>query len=338
LQNACGNNANNPDDVTPSSFSPPPAVNMLTGLIRLLALASLLALGACSTTRSGGYFEDDGPGQAPPDVANIADAVPKSEPLARSGNKPYDVYGKTYVPMSSAIDYRERGVASWYGKKFHGRRTSSGEPYDMYTMTAAHKTLPLPSFVRVRNLENGRSTIVRVNDRGPFLHNRLIDLSYAAAAKLGIVGTGTGLVEVETVTAPDTAPVQVAKPKIETRGLGMIATAEAAPLPPAPVVASTSTAALAPASASVSASAPPATTPKLFVQAGAFREWDNAEAMRTRLERQAYGPILVQSVLMSDQTRVYRVRIGPVATVADGDRISAALASQGVREPVMIVE
>jgi rare lipoprotein A len=293
-------------------------------------LASLLALGACSTTKSGGYFEDDGPGATPPDLAKIADAVPKTEPLARSGNKPYEVYGKTYVPMAAAADYRERGVASWYGKKFHGRRTSSGEPYDMYAMTAAHKTLPLPSYVRVRNLENGRSAIVRVNDRGPFLHNRLIDLSYAAAAKLGIVGSGTGMVEVEIVTAQDAAPVQLAQPPLETRGLGVIATAEAAPLPPAPVA--TAPAAAAPASA------PAIIPPKLFVQAGAFREWNNAEAMRLRLERLEFTPILVQSVTTGEQIRVYRVRIGPLASIEEGDRLSAALARHGVREPLLVVE
>jgi len=305
---------------------------------RLLLLAALLALGACSTTRPGGYFEDDGPGQTPPDVAKIADAVPKAEPLARSGNKPYDVYGKTYVPMRDGANYRERGVASWYGKKFHGRRTSSGEPYDMYAMSAAHKTLPLPSFVRVRSLENGRAAIVRVNDRGPFLNNRLIDLSYAAAAKLGIVGSGTGLVEVETVTAPDTAPVQVAQPKIETRGLGIIQAAEAAPLPPAPVAAAAPLSIPATTPASTPTPVPPAMPPKLFVQAGAFREWGNAEAMRLRLERLAFKPILVQAVTTESQPRVYRVRIGPIASVEEGDRLSAALSRHGVRDPLLVVE
>lgn len=287
-------------------------------------MTSLLILGGCAT-RSGGYFEDDGPGREPPDVANTPDAIPKVEPRAASGNKSYAVFGKTYVPMSDADGYRERGVASWYGKKFHGRRTSSGEPYDMYAMTAAHKTLPLPSYVRVRNLENGRTTIVRVNDRGPFLHNRLIDLSYAAAAKLGVVGRGTGLVEIETVTSPDDAPVQVAKTGGETRGIGNVPTAEAAPLPPlAPSV---------PATAS-----PPIAVPKLFVQAAAFREWDNAEGMRTRLERAGFKPILVQSAINESQGRVYRVRIGPVASVEEGDRLTESLTRQGVRDPLIVVE
>ena len=133
------------------------------------------------------------------DVSKIPDAIPKQEPRAATGNKAYTALGVRYTPMADARGYRERGVASWYGKKFHGRPTSSREPYDMYAMTAAHKTLPLPSYVRVRNLQNGRAVVVRVNDRGPFLHDRVIDLSYAAAHKLGIVGTGTGLIEVEAV-------------------------------------------------------------------------------------------------------------------------------------------
>ena len=174
---------------------------------RLLLPILVLVLAGCQTARRGGFYQDDGPGAGPPpvEVARIADAVPKPEPRSRGGNPPYTVMGRQYVPLADARGYRERGVASWYGRKFHGRQTSNGETYDMHAMTAAHKTLPLPSYVRVRNLENGRSAIVRVNDRGPFLNNRIIDLSYAAASKLGIAGTGTGLVEVEAVE-PGAAP------------------------------------------------------------------------------------------------------------------------------------
>jgi hypothetical protein len=141
---------------------------------RLFLILLPMLLSACGTVpRSGGYYEDDGPDATPPaDIAGIPDAVPKTEPRSLSGNKPYVVFGVTYTPLAETGDYRERGIASWYGKKFHGKRTSSGEPYDMYAMTAAHKTLPLPSYVRVRNLQNNRSVLVRVNDRGPFLHGR----------------------------------------------------------------------------------------------------------------------------------------------------------------------
>lgn len=180
-----------------------------------IALA-VLALAACSTPRGGGYYADDGPHARPRrDIESIPDAVPRVEPLSRGGNRPYEVFNVRYTPMATASGYRERGIASWYGKKFDGKRTSNGEVYDMYAMTAAHKTLPLPSYVRVRNLRNGRSVVVRVNDRGPFLHNRLIDLSYAAAARLGIVGSGTGLVEVEGIDAsrPLTAQAPRARPE-----------------------------------------------------------------------------------------------------------------------------
>jgi rare lipoprotein A len=172
-----------------------------------LLASVLLAVSACtSAPPRGGYYQDDGPHAAPPvDVSRVPDAVPRAEPIGPRGNRPYAVFGRTYHPLRDAAGYRERGIASWYGKKFHGRDTSSGEPYDMYAMTAAHKTLPLPSYVQVRNLSNGRTVVVRVNDRGPFKHDRLIDLSYAAAARLGIVGTGTGLVEVTAIHA-DTPP------------------------------------------------------------------------------------------------------------------------------------
>jgi rare lipoprotein A len=307
-------------------------------------LVSVFILGGCGVSpalNTGRYFEDDGPGRHPPDIDKIADAVPRSEPRSRSGNKPYQVFGVNYVPLADASGHRERGVASWYGKKFHGRRTSSGEPYDMYAMTAAHKTLPLPCYVRVRNLENGRSTVVRVNDRGPFLNNRIIDLSYAAANKLGIIGRGTGLVEIEVVGPNDGAPSQVvAAPKtdaakVETRAIGSTPTVPAVPIgAAAPAVPSVGTAPPAPA-ASYQV---PVTPPKLFVQAGSFREWDNAEGLRTRLERAAFRPIAVYSVLTDTQERIYRVRIGPVAGVEEGDRLAQALTEHGVTNAVIVVE
>jgi len=146
-------------------------------------------------SRSGDGAPSDGV-----DVSKVANAVPRAEPRSRSGNpKNYTVLGRTYSVMQSSNGYKEQGVASWYGTKFHGKRTSSGESYDMYAMTAAHKSLPLPTYVQVTSLENGRSITVKVNDRGPFVGNRIIDLSYAAATKLGITGRGTGLVEIEAI-------------------------------------------------------------------------------------------------------------------------------------------
>ena len=152
----------------------------------------------------GAYYQDDGPGEnPPPNLEATPDAVPVDEPQLRSGaNRAYVVFGKTYVPISGNGDFRQRGVGSWYGRKFHGQKTSSGEPYDMYAMTAAHPTLPLPSYVRVSNPANGRAVVVRVNDRGPFHSERIIDLSYTAALKLGYVNQGSALLEVERLFRP----------------------------------------------------------------------------------------------------------------------------------------
>lgn len=157
----------------------------------------------------GGYYKDDGPGEnPPPDLASIPDAVPRTEPLHRYANRPYTVFGKNYVPVASRQPYKERGMASWYGKKFHGQKTSSGEVYDMYKMSAAHKTLPIPSYARVTNVKNGRSVVVRINDRGPFHSDRIIDLSYAAAYKLGYIAAGSAMVEVESVEAAQASEIK----------------------------------------------------------------------------------------------------------------------------------
>jgi len=148
----------------------------------------------------GAFYMDDGPeASPPPDLDRVPDADPRWEPLHRFANRPYVVFGREYVPATALRPYRERGIASWYGRKFHGQKTSIGERYDMYAMTAAHPTLPLPSYARVTSLANGRSVIVRVNDRGPFHAGRIIDLSYTAAFKLGILQDGSGGVEVESV-------------------------------------------------------------------------------------------------------------------------------------------
>jgi len=148
----------------------------------------------------GGYYKDDGPGdKLPANLAEIPDAEPRSEPLHRYANRPYKVFGTEYVPLAQVQAFRQTGVASWYGRRFHGQKTSSGELYDMYAMTAAHPTLPIPSYVRVTSLANGRSVVVRVNDRGPFHASRVIDLSYAAAYRLGFIQAGSARVEVESV-------------------------------------------------------------------------------------------------------------------------------------------
>ncbi len=165
--------------------------------------------------KGGGYYLDDGPeDNPPPDLHLVPDAVPKAEPLRQANMQPYVALGKQFKPMTELTRYKKRGVASWYGRRYHGNNTASGEVYDMYAMTAAHPTLPLPSYARVTNLENGKSVIVRLNDRGPFLSDRLIDLSYTAAYKLGILAGGSGRVEVESIVPDDSAALAAAKPSV----------------------------------------------------------------------------------------------------------------------------
>ena len=162
---------------------------------------AMLLIAGCSSTpekRPGGYYRDDGPGDSAK-LASIPDAVPRSEPLHRWANRPYEVMGRKYVPLTRVGVYTQRGTASWYGKRFHGNPTSSGEKYDMYKMTAAHPILPIPSYVRVTNVANRRSVVLRVNDRGPFLAGRAIDLSYAAAHKLGYIAQGSAQVWIEQI-------------------------------------------------------------------------------------------------------------------------------------------
>jgi rare lipoprotein A len=179
--------------------------------MRYLAALIVAALAGCSTTPTseapapksqskGGYYKDDGPdAKPPPNLADAPDAQPQAEPLHRFANRPYKVFGIDYVPLAQLQPFRQRGVASWYGRRFHGNKTASGELYDMYAMTAAHPTLPIPSYVRVTHVGNRRSVVVRVNDRGPFHSGRIIDLSYAAAFKLGFIQAGSAEVELEAV-------------------------------------------------------------------------------------------------------------------------------------------
>ena len=163
----------------------------------------VVALAACSSTSNkGGYYKDDGPHDSPPsNLDRVPDAVPKKEPLSRYANRPYSAMGKDYVPMTKVQPFSQRGLASWYGKRFHGQKTASGETYDMYAMTAAHPTLPIPSYARVTSVKTGRQVVVRINDRGPFHGGRVIDLSYAAAYRLGFVDSGSGEVELQSITA-----------------------------------------------------------------------------------------------------------------------------------------
>lgn len=276
---------------------------------RMTALILLtLLLAACGTTsqrkagtagapsNGGGYLAGDGPGAGvPADLDAIPDAVPRNEPLHRYANRPYTALGKTYTPRTSAGNYRQRGMASWYGKKFHGQRTSSGEVYDMYGMTAAHPTLPLPSYARVTNVANGKSVIVRVNDRGPFLHERVIDLSYTAAHKLGIISGGSAEVEVESLPPP--ANITAINPNmVQSRPLengGVVAVA--------PVVSPVSTIERGDTG--------------VYLQLGAFESRENAETFLQKMRGELGGT--GKQFKISSKDGLTRVHIGPYGSESE---------------------
>jgi rare lipoprotein A len=247
----------------------------------------------------------------------VPDAVPRVEPRARNGNPPfYEVFGKRYFVLSSSTGYIERGVASWYGPGFHKVQTSTGEPYDMYAMTAAHKTLPLPAYVRVTNLQNGRSVVVRVNDRGPFVGNRIIDLSYTAAAKLDMLRNGTAMVEVRSI---DSSPATTATSALAAVASAVVPAAQAdvpTVQPDAPAAAGTT---------------PGAVRSALFVQAGAFSDPANARRLADKLRGEGYANVFVRDDQIAGR-RLSRVRIGPVPDVAQFDRIVAALERAGIND------
>lgn len=220
--------------------------------------------------------------EIPEGIENTPDAVPVDEPRSRGGNsKSYEVLGKTYKVMDDTAGFRQRGYASWYGKKFHGRKTANGERYDMFQMTAAHKNLPIPSYVRVTDLDNGKSVIVRVNDRGPFHSDRIIDLSYAAAAKLGLIGHGTSMVEITALDPSDEIP---APPEQSPTPVG---TASVSAMPPS---------ALGPAGG--------------FLQIGAYIDPNNATNLRDNLQSQGFGSIQIR-ISNRSGTDIHRVLIGP---------------------------
>jgi rare lipoprotein A len=271
---------------------------------RFLALAAVLILAGCSSApppqqeaktkpvpSRGGYYLDDGPGDNPPaDLAGIPDAVPKDEPLKASASRPYSVFGKDYAPLTRVGTYKERGLASWYGKRFHGKPTSSGEPYDMYAMSAAHKTLPIPSYARVTNLKNGRSVVVRINDRGPFHDGRIIDLSYTAAWKLDIL---KGVTPVEVVSIDPSSPPSTS-----------LASADDGPDGIAP---SADTAGRTAAS-------------DTFLQLGAFSSSTGADQLVRRLQDRFGERLPVVSTLRAGG--YYKVRLGPFASLAEADQVA----------------
>jgi rare lipoprotein A len=264
----------------------------------------LLGVGACASRPVSDSAPRSGSAMPP------ARPIPREEPRSRYGNPPiYEVYGVRYHVLPTSYGYQERGVASWYGEKFHGRATSSQEPYDMHAMTAAHKTLPLPTYVEVRNLRNSKSVIVRVNDRGPFVDNRIIDLSYSAAKELDLIRDGTGLVEVTAISF-DPQPASDRTLRAES----------SPPAAPSPVN----------AQAEVRDAA-------IFVQVGAFGDPENARRRFSQLRDSG----LAKAFVMEDTSRtpaLYRVRIGPIADVEQYDALVVHLRNIGITESHLVTE
>jgi rare lipoprotein A len=269
--------------------------------------------------------------------------VPRYEPPSRYGSPvSYKVFGKRYTTMKSAAGFQQRGLASWYGTKFHGRRTSSGEPYDMYAMTAAHKSLPLPTYVLVHNLDNNRTAIVRVNDRGPFHSGRIIDLSYAAAIKLGVAGTGVARVEIRSLTATERSgsppgrlarttrvDVPLTQPRQTPRPITRPATAPVVLAQSGPRVANTGKRPIRP-----SRQQPTAMEAGLFLQVGAFSSRNNAENLRSRM---VAANLPTANITASHGPRtVYRLRIGPLANRRQADALLPGLAQVGIHAPRLL--
>ncbi len=265
--------------------------------ISLLVVICILSA-ACAITG----VDRDSPPSRTVDVTSIPDAVPRDEPRSQYGNpSSYEVFGHRYYVMENSKGYVERGIASWYGTKFHGKRTSSGESYDMYAMTAAHKTLPLPTYVEVTNLENRRTVILRVNDRGPFHDNRIIDLSYTAAVKLGIVAKGTGLVEVRAIASTKNyAGAKNTDPSFRTVSTGQQG------LP-------------------------------FYIQVGAFSDLLNAEKLRVRVSVVGVDLVQINQAAVAGKT-LYRVRIGPLASVENADQIVNQLVQIGIQDHHIVTD
>jgi rare lipoprotein A len=263
---------------------------------------------AVTQKRGGGYYKDDGPGDDIPDnLDDIPDAQPRLEPLHRFANKPYVVLGKAYVPDTRLKPFKQRGIASWYGKKFHGQKTSIGEPYDMFSMTAAHPTLAIPSYVRITHVGNGKSVVVRVTDRGPFHADRIIDLSYAAAYRLGYINNGSSLVEIETLLPSDSTPLPYTQVKAAQQDEIESLAARLAASEAMPAAASPRPEAAAAASG-------------IFLQLGAFSSADNAENLRVHLSRDLDW--LNEGIQINAGGGMHRVHLGPYPNRGEAEKVA----------------
>ncbi|MET3123106.1 rare lipoprotein A [Oxalobacteraceae bacterium GrIS 2.11] len=309
----------------------------------------------------GAYYKDDGPGDNPPSGLELTlDAEPKVEPYSVSGNKPYVVFGKTYTPMLDDQPFSQRGTGSWYGKKFHGQRTSSGEPYDMYKMTAAHPTLPIPSYARITNLSNGKQVIVKVNDRGPFHTNRIVDLSYTAALKLDYLGKGSSELLLERLLPADIDKMaenkknNVGSPVAAAAALAVpVATAVAPAITPIAIEKVPAPAVTTPKQDSTALDAliaktdtpldAVATVPAVtstantasgyYLQFGAFGLRSNAEATYTRLQNKLAQ---LPEFEIVQQGTLYRLFSGPFASRDEANNAILLAANVGVPKPIIV--
>jgi rare lipoprotein A len=310
----------------------PALVSAVLALTLLLAGCASAPTPGSGVSRPGTNPDRDGPEANPPkDLALVPDAEPRAEAIRSGGpNRPYEVLGRRYVPITQDRPFTERGLASWYGAKFHGKRTASGEVYDMYAMTAAHPTMPLPSYARVRNPANGREVVVRVNDRGPFHPGRIIDLSYTAALKLDLL-RGVAPVEVERLTTQTIrAGSWRAEQGAEPQRLAD-ATADAAPSVPAPTPTPTPAPAPAPAPAPDLPALPDVAQANGFwVQLGAFRQRDGAESFQRRVAAELDWP--VERLAVFSDAALFRLQAGPYAS-----RDEARGAAERIRSALQLV-
>ena len=273
----------------------------------------------------GGYYKDDGPGgNPPPGLLDLPDAIVRAEPYAKWANRPYSVFGQTYTPITHEDPYVQRGVASWYGVKFHGQKTSSGELYDMYKMTAAHPTLPIPSYVRVTSMDSGKSVIVRINDRGPFHASRVIDVSYTAALKLGLLGRGSHQVEIERLFPND--PTRIA-----TVRRAMTSQAQSAPPEIAALMLEDTVRSDSAAVAQVVPKLVPAGT--FYVQLGAYGRAGTAEAMSERLAQAGLELGNLEVVKVGSVNRLFG---GPFANREEAAVAARAVPSSFGLKPIVV--
>lgn len=299
----------------------------------------------------GGYYQGDGPGaNPPPNLDAVPDAVFKVEPYAKYANRPYSVFGQTYTPMIDDMPYSKQGVASWYGVKFHGQKTSSGELYDMYKMTAAHPTLPIPSYARITSLESGKQVVVRINDRGPFHSSRLIDVSYTAALKLGLLGKGSHQVQVDRMLAPDPARAATLRREVNAEAASVSTPGtQAAPdditrlmlqdrmaFESAALAAPVAPVATAAPVAPVTTSAPVAQVAQsagFYLQLGAYGRAASAEEVRARLQAAGIDGATLE---VAQAGSIYRLFRGPFASRADAQEAARTMPATLGLKPLVV--